>query len=123
MWEGDETLQTAALVHEAYLKLVGQSRIGATSRAHFPALAARAMRHILCNYARDRRAQKRGGGLEHLPFDELSADAARLAFSAGPSDVARLAHRSISYGPCDTAPAPCATPACASRRFRRRSVR
>lgn len=86
-WEGDETLQTTALVHEAYVKLVGQTRIGAATRAHFLALAARAMRHILCNYARDRRAQKRGSGLQHVPFDELNADAARLAFSAGPSDA------------------------------------
>lgn len=86
-WVGDETLQTTVLVHEAYLKLVGRTGIGATSRAHFLALAARAMRHILCNYARDRRAQKRGGGFDHVPFDELSADAARLAFSTGPSDA------------------------------------
>ncbi|MGH7575036.1 MAG: ECF-type sigma factor [Longimicrobiales bacterium] len=86
-WDGDETLQTTALLHEAYLKLVGQARFGAESRAHFLALAARAMRHILCNYARDRRAQKRGGGLDPVEFDELNADAARLAFTAAPSDA------------------------------------
>lgn len=86
-WEGAVTVQTTVLVHEAYLKLVGQERIGAQNRAHFLALAARAMRHILCNYARDRRAQKRGGGLEHVPFDESNADAARLAFLAEPSDA------------------------------------
>lgn len=62
-WVGDHTLDTTALVHEAYLKLVEQKRSGAHSRAHFFALAATAMRHILCNYARERRAQKRGGDL------------------------------------------------------------
>lgn len=61
-WEGDYTMNTTALVHEAYLKLVGRHTIGARGRGHFFALASRAMRHILCNYGRDRQAQKRGGG-------------------------------------------------------------
>jgi RNA polymerase sigma factor (TIGR02999 family) len=61
-WEGDYTMNTTALVHEAYLKLVGRQTLGARGRGHFFALASRAMRHILCNYGRDRRAQKRGGG-------------------------------------------------------------
>lgn len=89
-WDGDFTLTTTALVHEAYLKLAGQRQLPAGSRAHFLAIAARAMRHILCNYARDRRRQKRGGGQPHLPLEhadpgvdpalELSADQAdRLA--------------------------------------------
>lgn len=69
-WQGDETLGTTALVHEAYLKLVGQRAIRAETRAHFLAVAAKAMRHILSNYARDRRTRKRGGGLEQMPFDE-----------------------------------------------------
>lgn len=69
-WQGDETLGTTALVHEAYLKLVGQGRIQAESRVHFLAVAAKAMRHILSNYARERRASKRGGGLAPIPFDE-----------------------------------------------------
>ena len=86
-WRGDDTLQTTALVNEAYLKLVGQARIEAESRAHFLALAARAMRHILCNYARDRRAQKRGGGFAHTALHESGADAARAAFPAEPSDA------------------------------------
>lgn len=70
-WHGDETLNTTALVHEAYVKLVRQERVSVESRAHFLALAARAMRHILCNYARGRRTRKRGGGIEPLPLDEL----------------------------------------------------
>jgi RNA polymerase sigma factor (TIGR02999 family) len=72
-WRDDFTLDTTALVHEAYLKLVGPTGTEVESRAHFLALAARAMRHILCNYARDRRALKRGGGLERLPLDEAVA--------------------------------------------------
>jgi RNA polymerase sigma factor (TIGR02999 family) len=71
-WHGDETLNTTALVHEAYLKLVGQARIGVESRTHFLALAARAMRHVLCNYARGRRARKRGGDAEVLTLEEAS---------------------------------------------------
>lgn len=69
-WRGNHTLDTTALVHEAYLKLVGQERIAVEDRAHFFALAVRAMRHIFCNYARDRAARKRGGGAEHVPVDE-----------------------------------------------------
>jgi RNA polymerase sigma factor (TIGR02999 family) len=70
-WRGNYTLNTTALLHEAYVKLVGQSRIEVENRAHFHALAARAMRHILCDYARDRSTQKRGGHLEELAFEEL----------------------------------------------------
>lgn len=86
-WRGDDTLQTTALVHEAFLKLVDQERIAAESRVHFLAIAARAMRHILCNYARDRRAQKRGGAIEHVALDESRADAARTGTSFESSDV------------------------------------
>jgi RNA polymerase sigma factor (TIGR02999 family) len=71
-WQGDHTLDTTALVHEAYLKLVDQSRASWESRAHFLATAARAMRHILINYARDRRAQKRGGDRPKLSLEEVS---------------------------------------------------
>jgi len=74
-WQGDDTLQTTALVHEAFLKLVDQDRIAAESRAHFLGVAARAMRHILCNYARDQRAQKRGGGIAHVVLHESKGDA------------------------------------------------
>ena len=71
-WQGDHPLDTTALVHEAYLKLVDQSRASWESRAHFLATAAKAMRHILINYARDRRALKRGGDQPKLSLDELS---------------------------------------------------
>lgn len=64
------TLNTTALVHEAYLKLVDQSAADWTDRTHFFSVAAKAMRHIIINYARDRAAEKRGGGAEHVEFDE-----------------------------------------------------
>jgi RNA polymerase sigma factor (TIGR02999 family) len=56
------TLQATGLVHEAYLKLVGGSALHAESRAHFLAIAGRAMRQVLVDQARLRRTQKRGGG-------------------------------------------------------------
>lgn len=70
-WRGNHTLNTTVLVHEAYLKLVGQTRIEVDNQAHFHALGARAMRQILCNYARDQQAHKRGGPHRALPLDEL----------------------------------------------------
>ena len=65
-WHGDITLDTTALVHEVYLKMAGQNEPAARSRAHFFAVAAKAMRHILCNYARDRSRKKRGGNVQHV---------------------------------------------------------
>lgn len=66
-----ETLNTAALVHEAYLKLVDQTRIDLGDRAHFLALASRAMRFIIVDYARARTAQKRGGAAGAVPLDAV----------------------------------------------------
>ena len=66
---GDGTLQTTALVHEAYLKLVDQSRAGWKDRLHFLALASVAMRHVLVDRARARATRKRGGGLRRIPLD------------------------------------------------------
>lgn len=86
-WQGNDTLNTTALLHEAYVKLVGQSRIEVEGRAHFRALAARAMRHILCDYARDRGTQKRGGHLEKLPLDELIAPSDQAPFTAAQSHM------------------------------------
>ena len=65
-WHGDITLDTTALVHEVYLKMAGQNEPASRSRAHFFAVAAKAMRHILCNYARDRSRKKRGGNVQHV---------------------------------------------------------
>jgi RNA polymerase sigma factor (TIGR02999 family) len=85
-WHGDYTLDTTALVHEAFLKLAGQPRVQASDRAHFSAVAARAMRHILCNYARDRRTQKRGGGVVRVTLDEGNSPAVAGRSSAGDSE-------------------------------------
>jgi RNA polymerase sigma factor (TIGR02999 family) len=65
----DHTLQATALVHEAYLKLIDTRNVEWQNRAHFFAVAAQVMRHILVDMARERRAQKRGGGLK-LPLEE-----------------------------------------------------
>jgi RNA polymerase sigma factor (TIGR02999 family) len=62
-------LDTTALVHEVYLKLVDQTRVKAIDRAHFFALAARAMRHIVVDFARRRQSQKRGGGEQRVNLD------------------------------------------------------
>jgi RNA polymerase sigma-70 factor, ECF subfamily len=66
----DHTLQTTALVNEAYLRLADQTASNWQSRAHFFAVAARAMRQILVSYARSNRAQKRGGGVARIELDE-----------------------------------------------------
>jgi RNA polymerase sigma factor (TIGR02999 family) len=78
-WHGDHTLNTSALVHEAYLKLVDQGNATWESEAHFLAVAARAIRHILINYARDRHARKRGRDWQRVPLDdqEIAADGDR----------------------------------------------
>ena len=68
-WHGDFTLDTTALVHETYLRLAAREPMG-VDRAHFVAIAGRVMRHVLSNYARDRRRQKRGGGYRHVTLDD-----------------------------------------------------
>lgn len=70
-WNGDTTIGTTALVHEAYLKLAGGESVTAQTRLHFLRIASRAMRQILSNYARDRCTQRRGGGLAHLSLERL----------------------------------------------------
>jgi RNA polymerase sigma factor (TIGR02999 family) len=64
------TLQPTALVHEAYLKLVGQTRIDWQGRAHFLAIAARVMRQILVDHARRHRAARRGGNRHRITLDD-----------------------------------------------------
>lgn len=71
-----ETLSTTALVHEAYLRLVDQTTASLRDRAHFLAIASRAMRFIIVDYARARTADKRGGHAAMIPLDaiEIVAD-------------------------------------------------
>lgn len=66
---GESTLCPTALVHEAYLKLVGTARLEITDRQHFLACAARAMRHILIDHARARASQRRGGNQLRFELD------------------------------------------------------
>jgi RNA polymerase sigma factor (TIGR02999 family) len=64
------TLQTTALIHEAYLRLVDVKRINWQNRSHFLAICARLMRRILIDWARKHRSQKDGGDAPHLPLEE-----------------------------------------------------
>jgi RNA polymerase sigma factor (TIGR02999 family) len=66
----DHTLQTTALVNEAYLKLINEREMQWQNRAHFFAVAAQMMRMILVDYARRRNYAKRGGGAHRVSFDE-----------------------------------------------------
>lgn len=72
-WHGDETLDTTALVHEAYLKLADQSSPDWQNRAHFLGVASAAMRQILIDYAKRKCAAKRGGQRPHVPMHEVEA--------------------------------------------------
>lgn len=67
----DHTISATALVHEAYVRLVDQTRVQWVNRGHFFAVAARAMRRILVDYARRVRADKRGGGWDRLGLDDV----------------------------------------------------
>lgn len=66
----DHTIQPTALVHEAYLRLVDQGEAGGRTRAEFLQIAARVMRQVLVDHARQRSAAKRGGGAAKVGFDE-----------------------------------------------------
>ena len=77
----DHTLQPTALVGEAYVRLVDQSRVEWKDRAHFLGIAARVMRQVLVDHARRRGAIKRGTGTQLLTLDE------NLAGSAGPVEL------------------------------------
>ena len=79
------SLQTTALINETYLRLLDCNSVSWKNRAHFFAVTARMMRRILVNYARSRRSQKRGGGLEKTALDQ------KLTFSiARDSDLVAL---------------------------------
>ena len=72
-WRGQragQTLDATALIHEAYLRLADQSEVHWQNRAHFFGVAAKAMRHIVVDHARTRRAAKRGGAARRVPLVE-----------------------------------------------------
>jgi RNA polymerase sigma factor (TIGR02999 family) len=97
------TLQTTALVHEVYLKLVKQKNIAWESRSHFFAVAAKLMRQILIDYARTKHRAKRGGaegkvplenaltvGVGHTNFDLLALDEALMRLAAKEEHLAKI---------------------------------
>jgi len=88
------TLQTTALIHEAYLKLVNQKEVRWQNRAHFFAIAAQAMRRILVDYAKTRNREKRGGDDVNLQIDDVvepSAKARSIDLEALDEALNRLA--------------------------------
>jgi len=109
-WRGDDTLNTTALVHEAWIRLADRERLGVAGRSHFMALAAVAMRRILINYAESRRALKRGGdirqvSLSNVPVadpDGLSGTDADIlvALDAALSELAGVHERQASIVEC-----------------------
>jgi RNA polymerase sigma-70 factor (ECF subfamily) len=90
----NHTLQATALVHEAYLKLIDQREDNWSSRDHFFAIAAQAMRRILVDHARSRHRRKRGGSKEDLPLEDAllaSADEKNVDLIALDEAMAKLA--------------------------------
>jgi RNA polymerase sigma factor (TIGR02999 family) len=79
------TLQTSALINEAYLKLVNQKNVHWESRGHFMAIAARLMRRILVDHAREKHRQKRGGSIRPVSLDECM-----IAVEEGSPDLLAL---------------------------------
>lgn len=73
------TLNTTGLIHEAYLKLVDHAQVDWQDRSHFFAVCARAMRHIIVDYAKRKNAQKRGGNAPHVDLEEVRLATAQEA--------------------------------------------
>ena len=83
-----DTLQTTALVHEAYLRLFGATGTDYQNRVHFFATASKVMRNILINYVRAQRADKRGGGIPNLSLNEQELGINRAVDEHGKHDNA-----------------------------------
>jgi len=93
----EETLNTTALVHEAFIKLGGQEGLGVRDRPHFLAVAATAMRQILIDHARGRRAAKRGGGTATVSFEEIeTALASEPGFTETKAEALLALDKSLS---------------------------
>jgi RNA polymerase sigma factor (TIGR02999 family) len=87
-WHGDETLDSTALVHEVYFRLVDQSAPEWESRAHFLSVASRAMRQIRLDYAKRKHAAKRDGGRDHVPLQNVATTLlAHTTMTAEQSDL------------------------------------
>ncbi len=93
----NHTLQTTALVHEAYLRMAGSQSVDLQNRAHFIAVASRLMRQILVDYARERRACKRDGGcriaVEYLEALSVNGDAELLALDDALNELSGIDER------------------------------
>ena len=90
----DHTLQPTALVHEAFLRLVDQTRVQWESRAHFMAVAATMMRRILVDYARAHEAQRRGGDWQRVVLEDsmISGDGPVIDYLALEKALVALTH-------------------------------
>jgi RNA polymerase sigma factor (TIGR02999 family) len=99
------TLATTDLVHEAYLRLVDQTRVQWSGRAHFMAVAATAMRRILVDHARSHRSLKRGGALRRVPMESVDLPAEEraellLALDEALDELRRLDERQARVVEC-----------------------
>jgi RNA polymerase sigma factor (TIGR02999 family) len=93
----DHTLQSTALVHEAYVRLIGSQPVDPQNRTHFMAVASRLMRQVLVDYARTRNAAKRDGGCR-VSLDQaldlpMESDADLLALDRALNELARIDER------------------------------
>jgi RNA polymerase sigma factor (TIGR02999 family) len=87
-WEGNETFDTTALVHEAYLKLAGQAAPEWQNRAHFLGVASTAMRQILIDYAKRRSAARRGGHQPHVSLHDVGSALSQVVpVSQAPDEI------------------------------------
>ena len=87
---GNHTLQTTALINEAYLRLVGQKSVEWQNRAHFFAISANMMRRILVDYAKTKTRRKRGGNEEAVPLEDALSVAAETTEEAVKIDLIAL---------------------------------
>ena len=80
-WQGNTTLNTTALIHEAYLKMIEEAEMTWENRCHFLATASRAIRQILLNYARKVTTEKRGGHVFRFSLEELKMNGAEFVLT------------------------------------------
>lgn len=104
-WQGNFTMNTTALIHEAYVKVAGQGGGGYENRGHFFAVAAKAMRQVLINYAEKQSAKKRGGGVAQVTLYEKDAVHEEaldeiLALEAALKKLERLSERQAQVVEC-----------------------
>jgi RNA polymerase sigma-70 factor (ECF subfamily) len=102
-----QTLESAALVNEAYLKLIPAHGLRCENRLHFFALCAQIIRHILLDHARNRRYAKRGGGAVQVPLDEAligarSGGVELLALNEALVTLSKVDPRKARSWSCDT---------------------